>query len=37
MISCSMGDKSENHLITKVVLHAGTKPVTFTTGTRVRG
>jgi len=36
MIICNMGDKSENPLITKVVLHAGTKSVTFTTGTRVR-
>jgi hypothetical protein len=36
MISCNMGDKSENPLITKVVSHAGTKSVTFTTGTRVR-
>lgn len=35
MIICNMGDKSENPLITKVVLHAGTKSLTFTTGTRV--
>jgi len=36
MIVCNMGDKSENPLITKVVLHAGTKSVMFTMGTRVR-
>jgi hypothetical protein len=31
-----MGDRAENPLITKVVVHAGTKSVAFATGTRVR-